>query len=121
MQAALAQSLEASGAQLIEAAKSLRNGSISLKDPAEKTKIVGAAKAAIKAVESPMDMVVDTAILLSNLVAIRLFADWKAFQAIPSDGSISYTDLAGKIGADANLTSKRERQEPKPLFVPGVS
>jgi hypothetical protein len=43
---------------------------------------------------------------MAELCATRCFMKWGVFDMIPSTGSISYKDLAEKIGAEESLISK---------------
>lgn len=41
-----------------------------------------------------------------EFVAMKLFIDWNAFEAIPLHGTISYDELSRKLNADKSLVRK---------------
>ncbi|WQF90078.1 Putative O-methyltransferase domain, S-adenosyl-L-methionine-dependent methyltransferase superfamily [Colletotrichum destructivum] len=57
----------------------------------------------IDAARGPMPDWMDRAIHAMDFVGLKLFLDWKVFDMIPLDGSISYTHLAKKLEADVSL------------------
>ncbi|KAK4203206.1 o-methyltransferase [Triangularia verruculosa] len=60
-----------------------------------------------------------------EIIVTRLFLKWDAFQAIPTDAPISFSDLAAKLDADVELISRLTRllistgllSSPKPSHV----
>ncbi|CCF43145.1 hypothetical protein CH063_12935 [Colletotrichum higginsianum] len=57
----------------------------------------------LDAARGPMPDWMDRAIHAMDFVSLKLFLDWKAFDMIPLDGSISHTHLAEKLEADVSL------------------
>ena len=51
------------------------------------------------------DVVLNGMFAASQATAIRLFRKWGVFEIIPSDATISYSDIAKRINADVNLVS----------------
>lgn len=49
----------------------------------------------------------DRMISVMELAALKLFLEWKAFEAIPQQGTILYTELAEKVEADEPLISNK--------------
>lgn len=43
---------------------------------------------------------------MAEMGALRILMELKAFDHIPDEGSISYKDLAEKVGAEENLLSR---------------
>ena len=85
-----------------------RSGCISLYsgvDEKEKPETVVIANGQTNEKES-MDKLMGYVHALPALTATRLFIDWKVFENIPAQGSIAYTDLADKVGADVSLISR---------------
>lgn len=112
--AALADKLDGLAATLREASKSVREGSPSSlqTNVSKKAEVVGALKSAIEALQNPQDVFLDNMVLISRLVALRIFVKWKVFDAIPATGSITYADLAAKVNADTEIVST---STPSPL------
>lgn len=92
--------------QLATTAESIRSNPASLESlEKERSKLVESAQALLKVLK-PADPIMDWMVTLVQFTAIRLFIGWKVFEAIPSDGSISHSDLAAKIGAEVPLISE---------------
>lgn len=68
-----------------------------------RNKIVAAAQAIIEAARPPQPQWMNQSAACAEFVALRLFIEWGAFEAIPLEGTIGYQDLADKIGADMQL------------------
>jgi hypothetical protein len=47
---------------------------------------------------------------MAEMGALRMLMELKVFDMIPQEGSISYKDLAAKVGAEESLLSKRDNQ-----------
>ncbi|TQN63880.1 Methyltransferase fsa4, partial [Colletotrichum shisoi] len=60
----------------------------------------------LDAARGPMPDWMDRAIHAMDFVGLKLFLDWKVFDMIPLDGSISYTHLAKKLEADVSLVRR---------------
>lgn len=52
------------------------------------------------------EYVLDTMASTVELVALRLLINWKALEMIPAQGSITYQELAEKVGAEVSLISE---------------
>lgn len=72
-------------------------------DKTQRRRVVDAANALIAAVKDPADEWFDATAEVARLGASRLFWEWKAYDAIPAEGSISYAELAGKVEAEEAL------------------
>lgn len=101
---AVADRLDELAAQLSNSAKSIREGSVSLDtDGEERSKIIKAAKEVIDVGKQPKEQFYDFYMVLVPLTVIRTFIKWKVFENIPVSDTISYGDLAAKVGADRSL------------------
>lgn len=105
--AALADTLDNLSKTLAEASKSLRDGSSPslLTSVTRKAEVAGALKDTIEAIQNPQDAFLDQMVLVSRLVALRIFVKWKVFDAIPATGSITYAELAAKVDAGEEIVS----------------
>lgn len=65
--------------------------------------VIQAAQAIVHAAQDSQELCVYFAVNVTELIVMRLFLDWEAFQEIPLEGSISFADLASKIDAEAGL------------------
>lgn len=74
-------------------------------DEAQRQQIIEAAHAVLNAVEKHNHMWWDMGMRLSQYSAAQLFYEWKAFDAIPLEGSISFADLAAATGTEEILMS----------------
>ncbi|EEY22332.1 O-methyltransferase [Verticillium alfalfae VaMs.102] len=72
-------------------------------DVAARNKIVAAAQAIIEAARPPQPQWMNQSAACAEFVALRLFIDWGAFEAIPIEGSITYQELADKVDAEVQL------------------
>lgn len=109
MAPALADTLDSLAQRLSQAAGGLRTGSLSLEtDQFQRMGLIKAGTELIDAVSLPKDKFLVWLPHFTHITALRLFIKWKAFTHIPvEDGAaISYTELAGKLGADVSLISK---------------
>ncbi len=103
----LADSLEALAKRLTEVAAGLRSGNLSLEtDAPQRMGLMSACVDVANTVSRPADKLLLWLPHFTHITAIRLFIKWKAFAHIPSGNSISYADLAAKLGADVSLISK---------------
>ena len=91
--------------QLTTTAESIRSNPASLeKLEKEQADLIRSAETLLKVLKHT-DPLMDSMVTLIQFTAIRLFIGWKVFEAIPSSGSISQSDLAAKIGAETPLIS----------------
>jgi hypothetical protein len=105
--AELAQQLEDLAAKFTETAYRLRSGDTHLENDARsRNELINAAKNLLDAVQRPADKLWGYVHILPALAASRLFVDWKVFENIPQQGSISYAALANKVGAEVSLISE---------------
>ncbi|KAM0270457.1 hypothetical protein ACHAQH_009398 [Verticillium albo-atrum] len=72
-------------------------------DDVARNKIVAAAQAIIEAARPPQPQWMNQSAACAEFVALRLFIDWGAFEAIPIEGSITYQELADKVDAEVQL------------------
>lgn len=105
----LADKLEALAQRLNATAQGLRSGSISLETNADQRMgMIKAGAELVDAVSKPWDKILNWIPQLAQATAARLFIKWEVFQNIPTGNgeSISYEDLAAKVGAEVSLISK---------------
>ncbi|KAK1997564.1 O-methyltransferase [Colletotrichum falcatum] len=72
-------------------------------DKAQRRRIIEAATKLINAVKDPADEWFDTTAQVAELGAKRLFAEWRVYDRIPLQGSISYAELAAAVDAEEAL------------------
>jgi hypothetical protein len=82
-------------------------------DKVQRRRIIEAAQKLIRSVKNPADEWMDTMAHTSHIVAQRLFTEWKVWDEIPVEGSISYADLAAKVNGEESLICKRRRPPKK--------
>lgn len=75
-------------------------------DQAQRRKLIDIAERIQDIVKDSDDQWVDQLQSITVMTANRLFSDWKAFDVIPPEGSISIAELAEKIDAEEALISK---------------
>jgi hypothetical protein len=75
-------------------------------DQLRRRKVIDAAGRVQALVKDPADQWLDMLQGITLTAANRLFSEWGVFGAIPSEGSISYSDLAAKTNADVTLLGK---------------
>ena len=78
-------------------------------DKGQRQKIIEAAEKIISVAKDPSDQGMDAMGQLTLIAANRIFWEWGVFDEIPLEGSISYSDLAGKVDADVSVLSKPAR------------
>ncbi|KAI9903456.1 hypothetical protein N3K66_002808 [Trichothecium roseum] len=83
--------------------ESLHSSSDAIKNA--KQELVDAAEALL-AVAQPPDPLKTAMVAMVQLTTLHLFREWKVFDAIHEAGTISYADLAEKLGADVALISR---------------
>ncbi|KAF2140454.1 uncharacterized protein K452DRAFT_359532 [Aplosporella prunicola CBS 121167] len=57
-------------------------------------------------VEEPRERAYEYIIQMGEIPVVRVFQEWKAFDIIPEEGSISYADLAAKLNAEEALIQR---------------
>ncbi|KAF5012399.1 hypothetical protein FDECE_1528 [Fusarium decemcellulare] len=72
-------------------------------DPSSRQAIVAAAQDVLYEATLPEEQWNEQAAVIGSITATRLFLKWGAFDAIPADGAIAYTDMAKKLDADESL------------------
>ena len=75
-------------------------------DKAQRRRIIDAAQRVITAVKDPADGWMDFTAQMALMAASRLFTVWEVWDEIPLQGSIPYTDLAAKVGAEVSVLCK---------------
>ncbi len=109
---ALADELDAIARQLGEAAREVRAGTLSFEmDTGRCTDVAQLGIDLMRAVCTPREQTTMLMRHLSYTLASFLFVEWGGFEAIPAaggseGGSISYRNLAAKLGADQALISQ---------------
>lgn len=78
-------------------------------DKALLLRITEAAQTIHSAAKSPASLGMEAISQLSLIAANRIFWEWKVFDAIPRDGSITYAELAAKVDADLSVISRPDR------------
>ena len=92
--------------QLKELTLALRNhGPPTERPPAQLFELVQAANTLSHQCKGYVGYLNDISISMAQIPATGLFAEWGAFDLIPRDGAISYSDLAAKLDADTSLIS----------------
>lgn len=86
-------------------------------DERQRQLIIEGAHAVLNAVETHNHMWRDMGMRISQYSAAQLFYEWKAFDAIPLEGSISFADLAAATGTEEALISKEYPQTSQPFVV----
>ncbi|GAB1312713.1 hypothetical protein MFIFM68171_02923 [Madurella fahalii] len=71
--------------------------------------VISAAKAIIHAAQDAQELYVHFAVNKCEIIVMRLFLKWEVFQGIPLQGSISFSELAAKIGAEVGLIARLSR------------
>jgi O-methyltransferase domain len=97
--------LERLAAEIAEAGKALSTASAD-QDWDLRYKAHRAAQLVVALTQKPEDVWFDQSVIMTEFPAIRLFMKWKAFENIPSEGSISYKELAEKCEVQEALLSK---------------
>ncbi|KAK4235101.1 O-methyltransferase-domain-containing protein [Achaetomium macrosporum] len=114
MDSTIADKLDTLAQTLSRVAQNLRVGTTSLRtDTTQRMKLVQTGEDLINTVSQPEDKVHLYLPQLCHLTALRLFLKWGAFDKIPQgmrpNGqplTISYFELAGKLGADVSLITR---------------
>jgi hypothetical protein len=104
----LADTLEALIAQYNGVVDGLRGGSLSLAtNNGERIRLLKTSHDIIDAIKLPQDDIMESLPMWPGALAIRLFMKWGVFEIIPKDGTISYSEIASKLGADVGLISRK--------------
>ena len=103
--APLATQLERLTAEIAEAGKALSTATAD-EDWLLRYKAYYAAKQIVALTQKPDEIWFDQSVVMTEFAAIRVFMKWKAFEAIPDEGSISYKELAEKCNATEALLSR---------------
>jgi hypothetical protein len=102
-----ADKLEALAAKLADNAQRLRDGRSAT--PEEHEELVGTLKQAQEAVYLPRDDLAAMQLGFVTAAAVRLLIHWKVFEKMPDTGSITYEELAARVGGDVVIISKHFR------------
>lgn len=86
-------------------------------DNSQRRHIIDAAHKILNAVQDPADSWVDMTANAAMYTATRLFCDWKVFDAIPLEGSVSYAELGEKTETEESLLSMESLPSRSRLFV----
>lgn len=98
----LADRMETVARQLLSSADTLRVNPTAKQDHAG---IIESTYSLLSELKDPLDNVMDQMVHLSKFAAMRLFIKWGLFDKIPTNGTISYQELASGIGAKTGLIS----------------
>lgn len=102
--AELADKLDVWAKKLSSTAQSIRNKSEASFD--DRVAVSSTAQEMLRAVQQPMEQLMASFSFMVQFTAMRLFVKWKVFETLPSQGTISYKELAEKVGAEEALISK---------------
>ncbi|KAH6688484.1 O-methyltransferase [Plectosphaerella plurivora] len=91
---------------LVDAVRQFDAAANTDQETAVRDSIVNAAQAIIDAARPPQPQWMNQSAACAEFVALRLFIEWGAFEAIPLEGNISYEALAEKIDADMQLVRR---------------
>jgi hypothetical protein len=72
-------------------------------DDGQRQAIINAAERVLAAAKTPTEHWVDPSVQTTLLAAVRLFYEWKVWDEIPLEGSISYAELASKVDTNPSL------------------
>lgn len=100
----LIEQFESLAFMLIDTARSLREGNDA--SPADNAKLMESLTSTLEEMKQPHDDLSDMMMGFVKSAAIRLFISWKVFENVPIAETISYKELAGKVGSDESLISK---------------
>ena len=75
-------------------------------EPKQLAALAASAEALMITAKTPTDRIMDTLVNIASITAMRLFIDWKVFENIPLNRTISYTELAGKVEAEPSIIGK---------------
>lgn len=75
-------------------------------DQLQRRKVIDVAGRVQALVKDPADQWLDMVQGITLATSNRLFSEWGVFDAIPPEGTISYSDLAAKVDAEATLLCK---------------
>ncbi|XXG94142.1 hypothetical protein Hte_000394 [Hypoxylon texense] len=75
-------------------------------DLSVRRKATGTAKKLLDELIHPEEVAATQTIIMSEWASIRMYMKWKLFDKIPTEGSISYRELASSIGADEALVAR---------------
>lgn len=78
----------------------------SILDKAECQKIVNAAQNILSVAKDPSGQGMEFLGQITVMTAIRIFCEWRVFDEIPLEGSISYRELTTKVDAELSLLSE---------------
>ena len=76
---------------------------------AERMGLMEAAQGLLDATRQPVDQLMDAMATMAQLTALRLFIEWGVLDALPSDGSMTFKDIATKLDANVDLISEYQR------------
>ncbi|KAK0716604.1 O-methyltransferase-domain-containing protein [Apiosordaria backusii] len=76
---------------------------------ATRQSVIRTAQSIIHAAQDEQELYVHFVVNKVEIIVMRLFLKWEAFEAIPTEGAISFEDLAKKLDADVELISRLTR------------
>ncbi|KAM7217201.1 S-adenosyl-L-methionine-dependent methyltransferase [Rhypophila decipiens] len=100
----VADHLDGLSVQLSRMAADIRDGSLSWgAGSQERHKVLRAAKEVIELIRQPHEIFAEWLSVLTPMAATRLFIEWRVFENIPVDDTISYAHLASKVDVQQSL------------------
>ncbi|KAK8849070.1 Methyltransferase fsa4 [Apiospora arundinis] len=101
---AVADQLDSLAALLTSRAQAVRSGAAV--PPQQHIQLVKGLKDAAGLVNEAREDLGDLMMSFVQVTALRLLIKWKVFEAIPLEGTISYADVAARVGIDVNLITR---------------
>ncbi|RYP62896.1 hypothetical protein DL770_009505 [Monosporascus sp. CRB-9-2] len=100
----VAEKLDSLAAMLSNAAKDVRDGVKT--SPENHAKLVETLRSTVEVVNQPRDDLGDLMMGFVQCTAIRLLVKWKVLENMPTVGTISYKELAAKVGGDESFITR---------------
>ena len=76
---------------------------------AERMSLIEATQGILDATRQPVDQLMDTLSTMAQFTALRLFIEWGVLDALPSDGFMTFKEIATKLDANVDLISEYQR------------
>lgn len=98
--------MEVLAKQIADSVESLKRDNKSPEEEAQHRAVIAkSAHALAHLTKTPIEHLMDRFVIYTEDAALALFIQWKAFDVIPEEGTISYQKLASKLDADVSLIS----------------
>ncbi|TPX08141.1 uncharacterized protein E0L32_010208 [Thyridium curvatum] len=103
---AMSTQMEVLAKQIADSVESLKRDNKSPEEEAQHRAVIAkSAHALAHLTKTPIEHLMDRFVIYTEDAALALFIQWKAFDVIPEEGTISYQELASKLDADVSLIS----------------